>query len=213
MHEFIYLASASPRRREILEQMGVHFEMLLADKNEDVENLERPRRGESARHYVQRVATLKNGAAILRRAARQLTEAPILCADTTVALGHLLLGKPGDARAAAGMLKLLSGARHRVLTTVAVSRGRKLHLATSETTVWFRSLSAREIQAYVASGEPFGKAGGYAIQGLGGQFVHRIDGSHSGVVGLPFFETAALLRQFGVRMAWPDRRGARVHRS
>ena len=197
---FIYLASQSPRRHELLRQIGVAFEALLPGADEDSEALEAALPKEAPRHYVQRVAALKAGAAVLRLRARNLPPAPILAADTTVALGRQILGKPRDARDAGAMLQSLSGASHRVLTAVAVTDGRSLDLALSESRVWFRQLSTRAVTEYVASGEPLGKAGAYAIQGRAAAFVSRISGSHSGIVGLPLFETAVLLERYGVEV-------------
>jgi len=193
----IYLASQSPRRQELLRQLGVEFELLLADASEDAESLEVVLRGETPRHYVQRVTALKAGAAVLRLRARGLPPAPILTADTTVALGRTILGKPVDPADACAMLQRLSGVTHRVLTAVAVTDGQRLDLALSESRVRFGALEDAMIERYVASGEPFGKAGAYAIQGRAAAFVEHISGSHSGIVGLPLCETAALLRIHG----------------
>jgi len=194
---FIYLASQSPRRQELLRQLGVPFELLLADASEDAEALEAEQAGEAPAHYVQRVTALKAGAAILRRRARGLPEAPILAADTTVVLGRRLLGKPVDAADARAMLARLSGKTHRVLTAVAVTDGQRLELALSSSRVRFAPLDAATIERYVATGEPLGKAGAYAIQGRAAAFVEAIEGSHSGIVGLPLFETAQMLARLG----------------
>lgn len=191
---FIYLASQSPRRQELLRQIGVQYELLLPDAAEDAEALEAVLPGEDPAHYVQRVTTLKAGAAIVRRRTRGLPDAPILAADTTVALGRMILGKPADADAAAAMLQRLSGRTHRVLTAVAVTTGDRLDLALSVSQVRFDVLDAVTIARYVATGEPLGKAGAYAIQGRAAAFVRSIRGSHSGIVGLPLFETTHLLR-------------------
>jgi septum formation protein len=201
-HDFVYLASASPRRSELLRQLGVEARPLLADADEDAEALEAPRHGEAPLAYVKRVALAKHAAAGARLARRGLPAAPVLAADTTVALGRAMLGKPADARDAARMLRLLSGRRHRVLTAVALGLpGRAPRLAVTATQVQFAPLTPADIRAYVASGEPFGKAGAYAIQGTGGAFVARVNGSVSGVIGLPLCETRALLRLSRVRMA------------
>ena len=199
MPSFIYLASQSPRRQELLRQFGIAFELLLADEEENAEALEAVQPRESPRHYVLRVTALKAGAAILRMRRRALPFAPLLVADTTVALGRRILGKPLDAQHATQMLAMLSGRTHRVLTAVGVTDGRRLELALSESRVSFRGLTVDEIDAYVASGEPFGKAGAYAIQGRASAVAAHISGSHSGIVGLPMFETAALLRSFEVK--------------
>jgi septum formation protein len=190
---FVYLASQSPRRRQLLEQIGVRHALLLADDDEDAEALEAHEHGESPEDYVQRVTRLKLQAAIARHAERRLPNAPILCADTTVALGRRILGKPDDDADAARTLALLSDRTHRVLTAVAVRRGRRSLLALSVSQVHFRPLKRAEIAAYVASGEPRGKAGAYAIQSAAAAWVQRIEGSYSGIMGLPLYETAQLL--------------------
>lgn len=194
---FVYLASQSPRRQELLRQLGVPFALLLPDADEDAEALEVRTPGEDPRHYVQRVTALKAGAAVLRLRRRGLAPAPILAADTTVALGQSILGKPADDADAAAMLGRLSGRLHHVFTAVAVTDGKRLALALSDSRVRFAPLDAATIARYVATGEPRGKAGAYAIQGGAAAFVSNIAGSHSGIVGLPLFETAGLLRQFG----------------
>ncbi|HBO79014.1 MAG TPA: septum formation protein Maf [Cupriavidus sp.] len=162
------------------------------------DSLEAVRPGESPDDYVQRVCALKADAALERRARRGLPDAPILTSDTTVCRGGDILGKPADARDAAAMLASLSGTTHRVLTavTVATSAGQRHALSISHVT--FRPMLAPEIERYVASGEPLGKAGAYGIQGRAAEFVERIDGSYSGIMGLPLFETAALLREAGL---------------
>jgi septum formation protein len=195
---FVYLASQSPRRRQLLEQIGVRCEMLLADGDEDVETLEAVVEGELPRDYVERATRAKLKAAIARRLSRRLVQAPILCADTTVALGRTILGKPVDAADAVRMLSLLSGRTHRVLTSVAVAAGARPHLATSVSHVRFAPLSRERIERYVAAGEPFGKAGSYAIQGAAAAWVERIEGSYTGIMGLPLHETAALLERAGI---------------
>jgi len=200
MPAFVYLASQSPRRQELLAQIGVRFELLPPEADEDPESLEVALTGESATQYVSRVVTVKAEAAQARHARRGLAPAPILVADTTVALGGRLLGKPRDAGEASAMLQALSGRRHRVLTAVAVASHRGVEQSTSVSRVGFRRLAPREIDAYVASGEPFGKAGAYAIQGLAAIFVRRIEGSYSGIMGLPLFETASLLRRCGMQL-------------
>ena len=195
----LYLASQSPRRRELLTQLGVTYELLLADASEDAESLEAVLPGESPDDYVQRVCILKAEAAVQRRMRRGLPEAPILTSDTTVCRGGDILGKPADARDAAVMLAALSGTTHRVLTAVTVASAAGLRHALSISHVTFRTMQAAEIDRYVASGEPLGKAGAYGIQGRAAEFVERIDGSYSGIMGLPLFETAALLREAGLR--------------
>jgi septum formation protein len=195
---FVWLASQSPRRRELLAQVGVRIELLVPDADEDTESLEAHRVGESPTQYVVRVVRDKAGAARARLAARGLPAAPILVADTTVAIGGTLLGKPRDDDDARRMLRALAGRGHRVLTSVAVVRGAGLVQATSVSRVRFARLTAAQVDAYVASGEPQGKAGGYAIQGRAAAFVRRIEGSYSGIMGLPLFETMALLRRAGI---------------
>ena len=195
---FIYLASQSPRRRQLLEQIGVEHRLLLADADEDAEALEAVRAGEAPRRYVERVTRAKLQAARERLAARPLPIAPILCADTTVALGRRIFGKPQDAAQAIDFLRDLSGRTHRVITAVAVALADAEWFAISNSTVRFAAIDSRAIERYVASGEPFGKAGAYAIQSLAATWIERIDGSYSGIMGLPLYETAQLLRQAGV---------------
>ena len=198
MSEFVYLASQSPRRRQLLEQLGVRYELLLPGDDEDSEALEAVRPGEAPSRYVQRVTGLKLDAAVARLARRGLPAAPVLCSDTTVARGRTIYGKPEDDRDAARMLRELAGTSHRVLTAVAVQKGRVRRTALSVSTVTFAPMSARDIAAYVATGEPCGKAGAYAVQGRAAAWITRINGSYPGVMGLPLHETAQLLRAFGV---------------
>ncbi|MBD9665201.1 septum formation protein [Variovorax paradoxus] len=194
---FIYLASQSPRRAQLLGQLGVRHELLLAGADEDAESLEAVLPGESPTAYVQRVTGLKLDAAVVRRQRLGLSDAPVLCADTTVALGRTILGKPEDARDAERMLALLSGATHRVLTAVALQHGRRRHAALSVSRVRFAAMTRKQIARYAASGEPLGKAGAYAIQGAAAAHIEHISGSYSGIMGLPMFETAQLLRSAG----------------
>ena len=198
--DFIYLASQSPRRAQLLEQLGVGHRLLLAGPDEDAEALEATRGREAPATYVQRVTALKLDAAVARHARQGLDAAPILCADTTVALGPQILGKPDDAKDARRMLRLLSGSTHRVLTAVALQDGKRRHAALSESRVRFATLTPRQIDAYVESGEPLGKAGAYAVQGRAAAMIEHISGSYSGIMGLPMFETAQLLRQAGLRV-------------
>jgi len=197
MSSFIYLASQSPRRQQLLEQLGVAFELLLPTADEDAEALECVLPGEVALTYVQRVTQLKLDAALRRLRQRGLPAAPVLCSDTTVALGREILGKPADAADAACMLNRLSGRTHRVLTAVALGTARKRQAAVSVSRVHFAVWSATQIKAYVASGEPMGKAGAYAVQGRAAAHIERLSGSYTGIMGLPLFETAQLLRDFG----------------
>ena len=202
MPDFIYLASQSPRRSQLLEQLGVRYQVLLPrpgdGAEEDAEALEAALPGEAPLRYVQRVTALKLDAAVARLARRGLPPAPVLCADTTVALGRRILGKPADAQDAVQMLTALAGCTHRVLTAVALQAGSGRLAAVSVSRVTFAAMTAAQIDAYAASGEPLGKAGAYAIQGRAAAHVRRISGSHSGIMGLPLHETAQLLRAAGV---------------
>jgi septum formation protein len=194
---FIYLASQSPRRAQLLGQIGVRHELLLATAEEDAESLEAVLAGESPTAYVQRVTALKLDAAVRRRARRGLPAAPILCADTTVAIARTILGKPEDGADAARMLASLAGRTHRVMTAIALQHGDRRLAALNVSHVRFAPIGPARIAAYVASGEPLGKAGAYGIQGRAAAFIEHISGSHSGIMGLPMFETAELLRQAG----------------
>lgn len=193
MKRFVYLASQSPRRSQLLAQIGVDFELLLATAEEDAESLEEWIQGESPLAYVKRVTDLKLDAALQRLKVRGLPKAPVLCADTTVALGGQILGKPKDAQEAIAMLQLLSGQTHRVLTAVALASGRRRFSRVSVSKVTFAPMKLADIKAYVASGEPMGKAGAYGVQGLAAAYISDIKGSYSGIMGLPLFETADLL--------------------
>ncbi len=194
---FVYLASQSPRRRQLLEQVGVRFELLVPDADEDAEALEAERAGELPADYVRRVTLAKLNAARLRLARRGLPQGPVLCSDTTVALGRRLLGKPSSAEHACQTLRSLSGRTHRVLTAVALAWGAQESLSLSVSKVHFTEISDQQIRHYVDSGEPFGKAGAYAIQSSAAAWVSHIEGSYSGIMGLPLFETAELLRHAG----------------
>ena len=196
--DFVYLASQSPRRRQLLEQIGVRHELLLAGVEEDVEALEATRVGELPARYVERVTRAKLRAAIARHAKRNLAPAPIVCADTAVALGTTILGKPADAGDAARILALLAGRTHRVLTAVAVAANGRSRLAVNVSRVRFAAIAPDRIARYVASGESFGKAGAYAIQSAAAAWIERIDGSFTGIMGLPLHETAVLLEWAGV---------------
>ncbi len=196
---FIYLASQSPRRRQLLDQIGVRHELLLPGADEDAEALEAERAGELPADYVERVTRAKLQAARARLKQRGLPDAPILCADTTVALGRRILGKPADAAEARATLALLAGRTHRVITAVALQAGRRARVAVSTSRVTVAAMPAAAIDAYIASGEPFGKAGAYAIQSAYAGWIAHIDGSYSGIMGLPLFETAQLLRRAGWR--------------
>lgn len=199
MSAFIYLASQSPRRSQLLTQIGVAHELLLPDPVEDAESLEALRGREAPGRYVARVTALKLDAAVARLKRLGLPPAPVLCADTTVALGREILGKPADEADARRILQQLSGQTHRVLTAVAVQSGRKRVAAVSESWVRFAAMTPAQIKAYVASGEPMGKAGAYGVQGRAASHIEQIRGSYSGIMGLPLFETATLLRSVGIR--------------
>jgi len=197
-YDFIYLASQSPRRRQLLEQLGVRHELLLAGPEEDAEALEAVLPGEVPEAYVARVTQAKLDAALARLAARGLPAAPILCSDTTVAVDQLILGKPVDAEDALATLTLLAGRSHRVITAVALGLDTRREAALNVSAVDFAPVPAEALRRYVDSGEPFGKAGSYAIQSQAAAWISRIEGSYSGIMGLPLFETAQLLRRWGV---------------
>jgi septum formation protein len=218
MHPFIYLASQSPRRQELLQQIGVQFELLLAGSDEDAELLEASITGESALDYVKRVTLAKLQAAQKRLIQRDLKWAPILCADTTVVISingnESILGKPKDHEDAHRILHLLSGRTHQVHTAVALlnqtsftdlgvgsdKEGGDLPLLlVSSSAVTFKQLDDRLISTYISSDEPMGKAGAYGIQGLAACFIENIQGSFSGIMGLPLFETAQLLQASDVQ--------------
>ncbi|MEK6592799.1 MAG: Maf family protein [Pseudomonadota bacterium] len=199
----IYLASRSPRRRELLKQIGVNFELMLlredARRGSDVD--ESPLPDEAADAYVLRMAG--NKAEIAARVVGHrglMLQNPVLAADTTVEFEGGIIGKPADAEHAAQMLSLLSGREHRVITAVALRRRDQLETRVSVSAVRFRELSAAEVRIYAASGEPLDKAGAYAIQGRAAAFVTRIEGSYSGIMGLPLAETAELLKKFGIEI-------------
>ena len=189
----IYLASRSPRRRELLAQIGVRFEVLEVDVDEALVA------GESAQSYVERLARAKAEAGWRRMQQQSLPVAPVLGVDTTVAVDGRILGKPADRREAAGMLAALSGRLHEVLTAVTLKYGSRLESALSVSEVRFKSLSEEEIQRYVATGECDDKAGAYAVQGRAARFVAGLRGSFSGVMGLPLSETARLLERMAAQ--------------
>jgi septum formation protein len=191
----IYLASRSPRRRELLGQIGVRFHLLLfRDKpGRALDVDETPLEGEAPDVYVQRLARLKAEVAWQRMLQRRLPAAPVLAADTTVTHGGQILGKPADRAEAEAMLAALSGTTHEVLTAVALKDAEWLQSALSRSAVTFKRLSGEEIREYVASGECDDKAGAYGVQGRAAKFVMELRGSYSGVMGLPLYETAELL--------------------
>lgn len=190
--DHIYLASRSPRRRELLKQIGLHFEVVAPETDET------PLPGEKPEDYVVRAAKDKALAAWAHIKEHKLPHHPVLAADTTVALGDEIFGKPDSDEHAAQILKKLSGTTHRVLTAVAVAYLGKLEWRLSSTQVEFAPLSDHDIQLYVLTGEPHDKAGAYGIQGHAARFIRRIDGSYTGVMGLPLFETAELLNTIGM---------------
>ncbi len=220
MYTSIYLASQSPRRQELLTQIGVKFQLLLADPSEDAESLEIQLPNEPALIYVKRVTLAKLTAAKQRLYARRLYSAPILCADTTVALvledlnqedqnkssQEIILGKPTDHQDAKRILQLLSGRTHQVHTAVAILGSPHISdnqpkILVSSSQVTFKSLTDDEINAYILTNEPMGKAGAYGIQGIGGCLISSISGSYSGIMGLPLFETSQLLNETGVQFS------------
>jgi septum formation protein len=201
----IYLASRSPRRRELLNQLGVAFEELLGQELDGADVDETPHAGEAPEAYVVRVARAKAELGWRQVASRALAPLPVLAADTTVVLDGEILGKPHDAGHARQMLGRLSAHAHSVLTAVAVARGDRWETALSASRVEFRNLDDAEIRAYVAGGEPLDKAGAYAIQGGAAVFVRKLAGSYSGIMGLPLLATADLLWRFGIASNWGPR--------
>jgi septum formation protein len=197
----IYLASRSPRRLELLQQMGIACKtVLLREETPRMRDIdESPLAGENPFIYVERMAKMKAEIGVLRARQRALPIMPMLGADTIVVFNGTIFGKPTDKADAKRMLKLLSGTQHEVLTAVAITDGTRLLHDTSISRVRFRDLTEAEIAAYIESGEPTGKAGGYAIQGMAAIFIERLEGSYSGVMGLPIFETSMLLSQFGIK--------------
>ncbi|MDR2165474.1 MAG: Maf family nucleotide pyrophosphatase [Zoogloeaceae bacterium] len=198
----VYLASRSPRRRELLAQIGVAFDLLpfRAGERADSEVDETPMPGEAAAEYVHRLAMAKARHGLALTVMRKCLPQPVLAADTALEVNGEIVGKPRDARDAAAILRRLSGHAHRVLTGVAVVSGTRLETALNVSEVFFRPLDEAEIHRYVESGEPMDKAGAYGIQGHAGLFVERIVGSYTGIMGLPLCETGCLLRSFGY--AW-----------
>jgi septum formation protein len=198
----IYLASKSPRRRELLRQIGVEFELLMLRDNTsrgpEVDEIVRP--GEVPDDYVARVAREKAECAHQTMFLRKLPIRPVLAADTTVSVDGRILSKPADIAEAVDMLKSLSGRTHQVLTSIAVHHHDDTWQSTQRSDVTFTKLSDEMVRTYCALPEPYDKAGGYAIQGQAAVFVQEIVGSYSGIMGLPLFETAQLLRQAGIRI-------------
>lgn len=199
MHRRIYLASQSPRRLELLRQIGIDAMVLpLRQQGGRADVDESPDKGEKPADYVVRIARVKVEAGLMAMTGRRLPAMPILAADTTVAVDGMLLGKPASPEQAAEWLRDYSGKTHKVHSGVAVAWEGQIYTAVSSSSVRFRELSEAEIAAYVASREPMDKAGGYGIQGHAALFIEQITGSYSGIMGLPLFETAALLRQAGM---------------
>jgi septum formation protein len=190
--DFVYLASGSPRRRQLLEQIGVPFQVLTVTVDESIAH------GEEPIAYVSRLAAAKAEAGLARSAAAGAEERPVLAADTAVVIGHEILGKPTGRDDAVRMLQLLSGRTHEVFTSIALAAGGRTTSCVSRSEVTFRDITRAEASDYWDTGEPGDKAGGYAIQGLGAVFVAQLRGSFSGVMGLPLFETAGLLNAAGV---------------
>ncbi|MBD5801202.1 Maf-like protein YhdE [Azoarcus sp. Aa7] len=196
----IYLASRSPRRRELLRQIGVHFDLLVfrgTERGADADVDETPLPDEDVEHYVERVALTKAQAGYRRLQWRTLPQHPVLSADTTLELDGDIIGKPVDAVDAAAILRRLSGRTHRVLTAVAISDGARTRSSINTSEVRFRPITDTEIRHYVSTGEPMDKAGAYGIQGRAAIFIEEIRGSYTGIMGLPLFETAQLLDAFG----------------
>ncbi len=195
----LYLASQSPRRLALLKQLGLEPQLLLAEPEENIEALETVLPNELPIHYVRRVSKAKAAAAWQRLEKKQWTAAPIVCADTTVALQRQILGKPQNAEQAFHILQQLSGRSHVVYTSVVVQLGPKTLLqSTTRSQVTFANLQTQDIKNYIASGEPMDKAGAYGIQGVAAQFITRIVGSYTGIIGLPLYETKQLLNQAGL---------------
>jgi septum formation protein len=196
----IWLASQSPRRRELLNQVGVHFEVLLLrnDPLRQIDVDEVVLQNETAEVYVERVCGEKSQAAWQAVILRNLSQSPVLTADTIVTVDGQIMGKPRDDLHAAEMLQNLSGRQHQVLTAIGVGFGNRFEYRVSTSTITFAQLSEERISRYLLSGEARDKAGAYGIQGQASAFVERLEGSYSGVVGLPLFETVELLNSFGV---------------
>ncbi len=198
----IYLASRSPRRRELLAQIGVGFDLLLLRddpmRGKDVD--ESPLPGENPHDYVLRVSHAKAEVGWQRVQQRRLPHFPVLAADTAVVLNDRIMGKPANRDEAMEMLLALSGTRHEVLTAVAVANADKIEQKLSASIVQFGKLTDHAVRRYAMTGEPLDKAGAYAIQGHAAAFIEKIEGSYSGVMGLPLYETAELLASFGIEV-------------
>ena len=195
----IYLCSQSPRRRELLKQIGVNYEMLLlrSDPRRNISVDETPHENEDPVGYVQRICRAKAQAGWDALLYRNLPPFPVLAADTTVTIDGKIIGKPRDNNHAAEILRELSGRQHQVLTALAVTYEERTEMRLSTTTITFAELDEQRIHRYLLSNEAHDKAGAYGIQGYAGAFIEHIDGSYSGVMGLPLFETVELLKVFG----------------
>ncbi|MDO8413665.1 MAG: nucleoside triphosphate pyrophosphatase [Gallionellaceae bacterium] len=195
----IYLASQSPRRRELLKQIGVNFEMLLPrfDTRRDVDTDETPLTNELPDHYVQRICQAKANAGWKALKLRNLPSFPVLAADTSVILDGKIIGKPHNREQATDTLRALSGRQHQVLSAVAMVFEKRIEMRLSTSKITFAALSEERIRRYILTNEPLDKAGSYAIQGYAAAFIQHIEGSYSGVMGLPLFETVELLQVFG----------------
>ena len=198
----LYLASKSPRRQQLLQQLDIEFETLhlreAVGRERDI--VEEALAAEPALHYVERIARTKAQIGWERMQSRKLAERPVLGADTEVVLDGDVFGKPRDAGDAMVMIRRLSGRTHQVLTAVALRYRERTEVDVSMSKITLRRLGAAEIERYVATGEPFDKAGAYAVQGRAAAFISRLEGSYTGVVGLPLYETAALLARIGMRV-------------
>lgn len=202
MHSSIYLASRSPRRRELLKQLGVKFDPLLlrlsGPRGADVDEEQHP--GESATDYVERTAREKAAFGLRVLGMRSMVQRPVLAADTVVIVDGDVLGKPGNRAEAESFILRMSGRAHEVRTTVALAMEGPVMSSTSVSSVIFRAITEDEAKRYCATAEPYDKAGGYGIQGLAALFIERIEGSYTGVMGLPLFETGRLLTQVGFKL-------------
>jgi septum formation protein len=197
----IYLASRSPRRRELLRQIGVHYEVLLLRESVDREDVdETPLPDESSVAYVERIAHTKANIGWTRLTQRSIPRYPVLGADTAVIVDDEILGKPVDRQAACDMLRKLAGRDHEVVTGVALAYEGRCEVLVNTSVVTFRALDEAEVRGYVNTGESLDKAGGYAIQGRAAPFITHLSGSYSGVMGLPLHETAQLLTRFGIKL-------------
>ncbi len=197
----IYLASKSPRRRELLRQIGIEFELLMLRDEPGRPGFvsEIPHNGEAPEDYVIRIAREKAESGWSAILGRRLPQRPVLAADTTVTIDGKIMGKPASPEEALDMLRMLSGRTHQVLTAVAVIAQDELREALNRSEVTFSDVNDSVLRAYCATAEPYDKAGGYGVQGNAAQFIERINGSYSGIMGLPLFETTHLLQESGIK--------------